>query len=444
MNRLPEFTRLQWVSQKAKEIWQPRVDAVHREALNSEITTMKKGLRRVALASLTKLEFNQLRLPASLKCKLLDILKQPDMFSATACPPKEGEPFMLRTVVGKEKDVNRFLKAWVSRDETVVGHLLGYPDCCIQNFVKHWGEKRDFTWQMMGIQSSLTRGVMTPEFNCNQMYVKLGLRPIFHMPCSIRCLSSQELGNAYLTLWPKQERRWLSEILRWPVEWSALHGAAEIRTPVFKIVTDTEPTSVEHVIQFAGRISPPEGAAEGNRFPYGGEEDTFSNNGFRRLEGMREAHSTILRAANEAKDIKTISDPGCGNGVLLDALGLMYPRVEGLIGVDYNHHAIMQGRRLFPGIGFIECNIFDVPNRTYPAYNYLDADMIVLMPGRLLERQDRADEFVKNLKFKYLLLYGYTDYGSRVVELRDRYWPNLKERSISVNDDSVAILLEKP
>jgi hypothetical protein len=60
---------------------------------------------------------------------------------------------------------------------------------------------------------------------------------------------------------------WLTEILTWPVEWSALHGIAEIKTPVLKVSTNTDATALKYVVQRKGASYPVEGA-HGLKFPY--------------------------------------------------------------------------------------------------------------------------------------------------------------------------------
>ena len=56
-------------------------------------------------------------------------------------------------------------------------------------------------------------------------------------------------------------------MLSWPVEWTALHGIAKLKTPVLKLATATE---VDHELwraAWAGTGYPGDGA-DGVRFPY--------------------------------------------------------------------------------------------------------------------------------------------------------------------------------
>jgi hypothetical protein len=431
---MAEFTRTQWVDYNARDIWKPRFNQISAESKRVEVASVIENLRKVAMPNLTMYEFNKLALPRHLKLKMLDVHAEPVTFNSKVMSFEEGKPFTLRTAIGRKEDVDRYLRAYASREDHVIGDLLGYPECCIKFFYKHWIdlEEREFTWQQVGVSNGLDNAVVYPYHWLNLMYQKLGVRPYYHMPCSILCSESSYLAEDMLSLWKKREKEWLDEIFSWPVEWSALHGAAEIRTPVCKIITDTGYGASERVVQFPGKKFPTE-AARGNRFPYGPAPDCWSNNGFRSLEGMTRAHMVILKAARVAKDVKSISDPGCGTGLLLRKLGVSFPHAQ-LTGTDINHHAVIQGRAE-NGLSLNIGNLFDF---------YSSADMVVFMPGRLLENSDRADKFVRELNFRYLLLYGYSAYADRVDSLRKQYWPDCKIRSWVINDDAVAILLEKP
>jgi hypothetical protein len=65
----------------------------------------------------------------------------------------------------------------------------------------------------------------------------------------------------------QQEMDWMHEILSWPVEWSALHGIAEIKTPVLKVSNNTDATAQKYVVQRPGQAYPAEGS-HGLSFPF--------------------------------------------------------------------------------------------------------------------------------------------------------------------------------
>jgi hypothetical protein len=64
-----------------------------------------------------------------------------------------------------------------------------------------------------------------------------------------------------------EELAWAEEIVSWPLEWSALHGIAEIKTPILKLAVRTDATVGKHVIRWHGLGLPAE-AARGIGFAY--------------------------------------------------------------------------------------------------------------------------------------------------------------------------------
>ena len=50
------------------------------------------------------------------------------------------------------------------------------------------------------------------------------------------------------------------EMFQWPVEWSALHGIAEIRTPILKMARNTDMMESKRVLRRPGSAFPEEGA----------------------------------------------------------------------------------------------------------------------------------------------------------------------------------------
>jgi hypothetical protein len=64
-----------------------------------------------------------------------------------------------------------------------------------------------------------------------------------------------------------EELAWQDEIFAWPVEWSALHGIAEIKTPILKVSASTDATAGKYVVRWHGSRYPKEGA-NGLGFPF--------------------------------------------------------------------------------------------------------------------------------------------------------------------------------
>ena len=90
---------------------------------------------------------------------------------------------------------------------------------------------------------------MTGPPEANILWRWMGARAVPHLPCRFDCEPTVALAQQCLAVGRAAgfdtEMDWLLEILRWPVEWSALHGIAEIRTPVLKVSTRTDATATE-------------------------------------------------------------------------------------------------------------------------------------------------------------------------------------------------------
>ena len=108
----------------------------------------------------------------------------------------------------------------------------------------------DTTWPMALASAGASNGTRAlavsgpPEANI--LWRWMGVRAVPHLPCRFDCPATVELARRFLDVGReagyREEMDWLVEILGWPVEWSALHGIAEVRTPILKVSTRTDAT----------------------------------------------------------------------------------------------------------------------------------------------------------------------------------------------------------
>jgi len=139
----------------------------------------------------------------------------------------------------------------------------------------------------------------------------------------------------------------IDAVLSWPVEWSALHGAAEIRYPVVKVVTRTGYSADKRVVQRTGTTYPAEGA-RGLVFPYTeAEMRSPRDNGFPTVAAQDAAHRMILEALRASPPKGLVLDLGAGNGLLLQRIADTFLRPVAGIEVDLRkaakHPAIRAG-----------------------------------------------------------------------------------------------------
>jgi len=331
-------------------------------------------------------------------------------YASSSQPYVSGAPFDYRVAICKPSVTNLWIAAWNNSDDNEIGVLLGYPECCRRFFKATWVEKGliDTTWEQA--RSTATDPdadviVVHPDPACNVTLRHLGLRWVSHLPCSFKC----EATRAYVEGASKliranffEQYRTLSEALQWPVKWTALHGIAEIVTPVCRIISRTDATYTKYTMQQHGALYPDEGA-RGLEFPFRNAtkkakfltKDTWTLNGFGSYEAMCAAHNLVLAAAKDCRG-QSIIDLGCGTGELLK----IYKGIASeLHGIESNDEAYQKAQK----VANVRCmNIFDprVFDRKY--------DVAFISVQRFMEATNR-EQLLRLLKSytKATVFYSY-------------------------------------
>jgi hypothetical protein len=124
------------------------------------------------------------------------------------------------------------------------------------------------------------------RWETNIFWRYLGVKALAHIPCSFDCAASLGLARQFADVGKKsgfaEEVEWASQILRWPLEWSMLHGIAEMKSPILKVCTNAGASSSKHTIRWRGDLYPEDGA-QGVSFPF--RRPTFSTSN-RFVEGL--------------------------------------------------------------------------------------------------------------------------------------------------------------
>src|ERR1700730_18485067 len=117
---LPDFTRLAWVSERARGVWEPRLRCIRRAWSDIEWASVLFGVRS---CSLVQLSLEALISSAStwarhgLSTLPLGVQGRSDLPYVSSTPaPKLGKPVALRVVVGSLPNIVHFKKAWESND----------------------------------------------------------------------------------------------------------------------------------------------------------------------------------------------------------------------------------------------------------------------------------------------------------------------------------------
>ncbi len=294
---LPAFTRIVWVSDDAKRVWAPRVARLQSLWTRIETLSVADNVRRCAT----------LNISAEQSADLTSLLQQRGLELQTLSGQRvslssEWQPGPY--VVGRDSDLAQFENARRSADQQAISQLLGYPPCCHDFLRRAWrsGARQDPIWPM-AIETG--GNGQTPVIDlrgpaqANTLLRPAGIQAVPHWPCRSDCEPTVTLADQLIECGRRggneEEMDWLLELLSWPVEWSARFGIAEIRTPVLKISTRTDVSSVERIVRRRSESYPVEGA-QGVRFPYAQSNErlfTLSSSYQRGLEHARSQNTPI-------------------------------------------------------------------------------------------------------------------------------------------------------
>lgn len=270
--KLPEVVRLAWASDEVRKLREPIIRKVKRMWTEIEWRSVSHQVRRCALCMATAEDAGDLVAAAARRgLKTLPLRVE----------ERKGLPgsatLLLHVAVGRKRDIREFKAAWIHKDHDTMGDLLGYPACCRRFYRRVFVEQRltDPVWAIARSskpsENDANPVVLSGPPALNVLLRALGVRAVPHFPCSMGCEASIAFAGRFMELGRSlgfaDEIAWLEEMLCWPAEWSALHGIAEVRTPIVKFATQTDATADKRIIRWAGRGYPPDGV-RGRAFPF--------------------------------------------------------------------------------------------------------------------------------------------------------------------------------
>lgn len=316
--KLDEFVRLSWPSAEARDKWGPIFSALSNIFISIERASVShRGVALIncspdELLNLTKgfVEEGRVVVPV----ERVNRSSHYQSASGNFDPTKDWD-YKVAIVNPALINAADFIHAYEFKEWKEVGYMLGYPKCCREFFETYWVEEKWFDTTL-----PMCWGTMDyPEFDpFNNILLRvIGLRAVSHLPCSFTCERTRDIAWMYhqvaCDLRLKDQWSQLVEILSWPIEWSSLHGIAQIVTPVCKITYASDALPEKKVLRLQSEKYPKE-SGRGNGFPF--VYDNWTANGFTSFETMQAAHVRIL-AALEPLSPFSVLDLGCGNGRLL-------------------------------------------------------------------------------------------------------------------------------
>jgi uncharacterized protein len=437
---LPNFVRVSWAHSTARRTWETRLRRIGSVWTDIEARSVAERLRDGALLAVRPPELQETRerwRKAGLAVENMGFDGQ----------PVGGLLPAVRVAVARNPRVlAQLYMALRSGADRVIGRLLGYPDCCCSAFehAKHHHRQLDGTFIPL---RNLAGDIELPALlsargdpSANIFWSQLGLRAIPHFPCAFDCAKSLALAQRLIALGRRlgygEEMDWLLEILAWPVQWSALHGIAELKSPVLKLSTRTDATLSTCVASWqtpgiaredqpplkprlTGSVAHQRGidnrSVRQSQFPgwY------YTDNGFSSLVGMSLNQAPIVRTAERALSSKrgNILDLGCGNGALLQKICLRNRALKPF-GIDENAARIEHAHSLMPAFAaeFVVGSLLEAID-IFPNSRYLLA--LLMLDRVLLAPLSQVDRFLNRLadSAEKLLVYVYNRRHPESIEL---------------------------
>ncbi|HLI47867.1 MAG TPA: hypothetical protein VKV18_04150 [Chthonomonas sp.] len=291
---LPPFVRYHWVSLSARDLWEPRFLKIRAALKQMEIESVHRGLKAVSVLTVLQAELPCLsRMCVERRLGLLIDYEAP-----------MGE---VRVVIGSPTSLEAYQSALQSDDATRLAGLLGTPACCL----RFAGE----VYTSMGLSDLtvplfLRGGALDEQQRCTvpQSCYEVELNPLWRCvglyttpmyPCRLKCKRAKHRAVRFLQLGRElgyeREMEWLVAILSWPLLWTALHGIAEMKSPVIKIIHATDVSHRKVELALEGSLFPEQGAA-GLQFPFYLSKQTISHSRAyqKGVEHLEEARNSMV------------------------------------------------------------------------------------------------------------------------------------------------------
>ena len=263
---LPPFSRITWASAAIRSTWGERLARVRGVLDDGERPSRWSGIlpaRIVKIYPYREREWAEEARRLGLEVERLEATADEMALDEEL---RSGKAILL--LAGKSEAMEQ---AQVERSASA----LGTPDCC----ARQAEQMRPLAFrspEMALLLSSVPDAepggfVVLPQvWETNLFWRGAGVSLLPHVPCSVGCERSKALARELLARMKQSgfydEAEWLSEMLSWSLSWSALHGIAELKTPLFKACSSTDATAARYEIRLKG--TSPKDAPAGVGFPY--------------------------------------------------------------------------------------------------------------------------------------------------------------------------------
>jgi hypothetical protein len=244
---LPAFMRIAWTSAAIRAGWEPLIEQAGAELRLAMVNSVVAGQLESVILPLAPFEVPAAMARLTDTAHSLAVLGDecPERLRPLWAPPTS---VALWCYVGPHP--GEAAAAWRTGEPGAVAAHASIPHCCADP-----GDRRalDREWALTSADED--------DWRRNYLFLRLGVMPTLHIPCSAAC-GSDFASRAGISI-PTTET-----FLKLPARWSALHGIAEVVTPLFRMVFDSVATADLHSRQ-RGRIEDaPAQCPTGTMFPF--------------------------------------------------------------------------------------------------------------------------------------------------------------------------------
>ena len=317
--------------------------------------------------------------------------------------PKEGEEYVGQFFITQGSSI--------PKNDAMMGLSLGYPECCISYFTKHYGNPfhdLDLTrdseaWSRV---DPLSNTILKP----------LGIRPVFHIPCSPNCESTRSFAEKLFAL--AREKGYGEQIdhmyhlLSQPMTISTQNGVVEIIHSYFRLTYETD---FQESISFKINQRPASDGVAQMAFIKQAQEEhkrnvpsandslwielLWKDNGFGNMRDMDEAHKpTVVACYRFGGRITDVVDIGAGNGFLIN-------KVSQLLGVpgtaiEIEEDKVARGKIMFPHIAWLRGDM-----KEYVGHH----DLVLISARRFSDTPKSLSNIFEVIRPKFAVAYIYDD-----------------------------------
>lgn len=264
MMEIQPFTRIVWKTQKSKDKWNDKINAINAAYTKCELETVIRGMRR---ATTYHIDMNNLEHAFKLlneNSLIFTPIAQSGYyqgFSHKHRPVEAGKPSYWYGSLTKTKEDGELFKLASNEKtqdgvHTPIGELLDYPKCCIKKFISIWktgnydgmyeiAEQTEDTDITHKNDAEICTIQDIGKYSINSPLLRyFGIRAIAHFPCNLKCEESYTIAQKWLkvmdTIDPDASND-LKELLDNINSWNSLNGVVEVDTPYFKGISHTYP-----------------------------------------------------------------------------------------------------------------------------------------------------------------------------------------------------------